>query len=1055
MSGTATGYVVGIDVGSRSVGLAALAVDSRGVPTHILNSVVYTHDGGVDPNHNKSAETRKSVRGLARRVRRLIARRSKRERALDRYLTKLGWPLVDLSKESDSFLPWHARARLCGEFIEDPEERDRLLSIAVRHMIRHRGWRNPWTRVESLLEEQDPSDAYERFRSEAEKILGASIEGRPTPSQIVEQLGPIQGLKLRGDGSVIGGALQQTDNAHELMQICYRQQVSEQVLEQLIRRVFSAESPRGRAAELAGPDPLPGQSGKLRAPKCSLAFQNYRIVSVLMNLRVKEGSSERRLTPIELRDCLDFLSQVKGGDTPAWSDVADVLHVERHALKGTAKETADGERAYARPPVNRTEADMLSCKIKPVVAWWKQADGQQKEAFLVMISNAGGGVDDEAGASVADFLETLDDQVLVKLDGLQLAAGRAAYSTDSLERLTEYMLDNAADLYEARRAVFGVEPDWAPPADPIEQPVGNPAVDRVLKIVARWLARVEGEWGAPSAVTIEHVRAGFMSTKSAVQQNGQCLYCGDQITYFTAEMDHIVPRSGPGSTNTRSNLVAVCHRCNVSKSNIAFATWAGTCGIPGVSVAEAVERVKRWLKDPTRPKADNDALTKAVIERLKRADMDSEIDSRSIESVAWMANELRHRIQAHYGQNGADTKVGVFRGNLTAEARKASGIDKRIPFVGGSGKTRLDRRHHAVDAAVVALMRPSVGKTLAERSSIRRSEWAISAPETWKQYEGSDPAAIKVYRLWREQMDALADLLIDAVANDRIPVTQNIRLRLDNSSVHKETVTKLIRAKVGDAMPVDLIDRAATPALWCALTRHPDFDAQKGLPENPNRTIKLQGRALSAHEEVRFFESRSAWVQVRKGAALLGEAHHARVYRVRGKRTKYFLLQAYALDLRPFRGRDLFQVELPPQSISVRTAHQQLRDALKSGSAEYVGWLVAGDELKLDMSAADSGAIAQFVSVFPNTSRWRIAGFEGERIRLRPVILSAEGLDDDSLAEFAELPGVNEILVKRGWRVSITGLSTKMNPTVIRRDALGRPRLRSNAHLPTCWRVDD
>ena len=42
---------------------------------------------------------------------------------------------------------------------------------------------------------------------------------------------------------------------------------------------------------------------------------------------------------------------------------------------------------------------------------------------------------------------------------------------------------------------------------------------------------------------------------------------------------HSLPQAGPGSNNRRGNLVAVCERCNRSKSNTPFAVWAQKCGI--------------------------------------------------------------------------------------------------------------------------------------------------------------------------------------------------------------------------------------------------------------------------------------------------------------------------------------------------------------------------------------------------------------------------------------------------------------------------------------------
>lgn len=52
--------------------------------------------------------------------------------------------------------------------------------------------------------------------------------------------------------------------------------------------------------------------------------------------------------------------------------------------------------------------------------------------------------------------------------------------------------------------------------------------------------------------------------------------------------------------------------------------------------------------------------------------------------------------------------VRVFRGEITAHAHNASGSQNAIEMIGGKGKQRLDRRHHAVDGPVIALMQHKV-----------------------------------------------------------------------------------------------------------------------------------------------------------------------------------------------------------------------------------------------------------------------------------------------------------------------------------------------------------
>lgn len=1089
MTSANVNYRVGIDVGSYSLGMAAIAIDDDGKPTEILSAISLIHDSGVDPDSTKSAATRLATSGIARRTRRLYRRKRKRLAKLDKFISSRGWPLKEFEEYEDPFYPWRVRAELATTPITDKQELGEKLSIALRHIARHRGWRNPYSKVTALYTMTEPSDALVSIQEQCATELGRPIPPTTTVGQLVASMN-LGKTRLRGEDSLLAARPRQSDNANEIHAIAKVQGLSNELVKQIIDHVFAAESPKGSAAERVGKDPL--QPTKKRALKASDAFQLYRIVALIGNLRIRGGKKNRRLTAEETRLIFDYLRSLPAKQEPTWQLVAEQLKIDRGKLVGTAIMTDDGERAGAKPPVHETNRLMESTKIKPLAAWWKSADADARAAMVKALSNAE--VDDfdsQAGAQVQEFFFGISDEEQEKLDGLHLPIGRAAYSEDTLDRLTKRMVDEGMDLYEARQAEFKIPNDWAPPAPEIGERVGNPAVDRVLKATARWLNAAERQWGAPKSVNIEHVRAAFMSKSSAREldrdnqhrakrnvkvvaemqeklgiegrpsradvwrfqsiqrQNGKCAYCGSQIGFKNSEMDHIIPQAGEGSTNTRDNLVAVCHECNSSKSNIAFAVWAEKSSRPGVSVKEAVERTRHWVVDSGLRKPEFDKFRKQVCDRLRRKATDEPIDARSLESVAWMANELRSRIAQKF--KDGDTKVRVYKGALTAEARKASGISGKLEFVDGKGKSRLDRRHHAVDAAVVAFMSNYVAETLALRSNMKFDQELRRKAPQWREFTGSDHVHQVEWTKWKYRMQALAELLNNALTQDRIVVMHNLRLRLGNGAAHEDTIGKLTRIKVGDAISTTDIDRASSEALWCALTRDPDFDPKTGLPENPNRTIRIHGTHLTASDEIKVFPVAAASVPIRDGFAKLGgNYHHVRLFRVpSGKKYNYFLMRVYTIDLLKFRKEDLFTVKLKPQTISVRKCLPKLREALANGTAEYLGWLVNDDELLIRASSASTEKpIAKLQEHYGATKRWRFAGTDSEsKILLRPLQLSAEGLPSDVEKD------IREIVEKRGWRISINSLFNGARVTIIRRDALGRPRLYSAAHLPICWEV--
>lgn len=1088
-------YRVGIDVGLKSIGFCAVEVDENDQPLRLLNSMVFVHDAGVDPNENKAAKSRKLTAGVARRTQRRTAQNKRRLAELDRVLSEeLHWPLPNLEDFEDPYEPWRTRAELVEHYIKDDAERAEALAIAIRHIARHRGWRNPYLSVDSLLTPQEPSEFLRGLNERVTQALGREFPSDATPGQLIcayidsPKYAETQGI--RGDTGILSGKLHQFDNVGEIRKICEVQRLDHDVFKLLVRKVFFAKSPRGSAAGLVGHDQIPGQGKYVRAEKAHPDFQLFRMVAVLTNLRIREGRAERCLTPDELRGLVDYILEVQLKQQVTWADLADNLGIERADLRGTARASFDGSPALRFPPTDVTAEKIMASKVKWLKEWWDKADSERRGFMVDALSNSGGSTgDNDIDDEVAELLEAATEDEQAELEKIQLPQGRAAYSLDSLRRLTKRMLEEGVDLHTARKEEFNVDDDWRPEPEPIEAPVGNPAVDRVLKQVSRWLRMATDRWGEPAVINIEHTRDGLGSEKvarellregqrrqdlnqknlveiaqqlgipvkdkrsalikyAAIQrQNSMCLYCGAEIGFTTAEMDHIVPRALSGSTNDQSNLAAVCRTCNHQKGAVPFAVWA-TSGEAhaGVSLEDAIKRVGMWQKGPGMSPKQHKAFQREVIARLKSRKPDEEFDGRSMESVAWMAVELRTRIDGYYRKVNSDSvpKIGIYRGQLTAEARKASGFENRVNLIGGKGKTRFDRRHHAMDALVIALMNQSVSQTLALRVNMRESQRITGQEETWKNFYGKPGQANERFEKWREGMLRAVELFNIELAKNAIPFHENVRLRVGSSKVHDDTVRKFIHAKLGEALSVAMIDRAETPALWTALTRLPDFDPKNGLPEDPSREIYIHGRKITADEHLNFFNSPSACLKVRGGYVEIGSSiHHARIYRIDGKKTTYSMVRVFATDLVKMTHEDVFTTPLKPSTISMRTADPKIRKAMADGTATQIGWLVEGDELQLETDKYSGGFIGEVLAEYPQLTSWRVAGFPDPTVlRLRPYLLSGEGVPKDASK------GLSELVVGRGWRPTINVILSAPDVRIVRRNSLGEKRFSTRDSLP-------
>ncbi len=1199
-------YRVGVDVGDRSVGLAAIEIDLKqeypsmrdirdAPPKKILNAVSYIHDGAVyDP---KKASTRKEIAGMVRRARRRLKTRRKRLNRLNDLLKDKGYP-VDLAREMAANMPkgesplfqWEIRSRAAGRFIENDQERMLALTIAILHIARHRGWRNPYASFESLERlSEAPSDFYKDLLGrvmgwlDASEIpippsFGEAGDARPTPAQLMFELmrhDPTMRIRGNGDAEGAGNAvpmskLHQSDYYAELLRIFEAQGVDRECALPILRAVFFQVSPRdvAAAAQLVGKDDL--QPSHPRASRASMAFQEFRILSTIANLQVMDGAEKRFLDAGERGKLLDLLRSPRAakGDVD-WNDVADCLGVSRSALKGVGGETEDGEPISAKqPPSLRTEHALgaLAKVSRRFKGWWGAASSEQKELFVMSLDNAG--IPDyfeerypEALDEVAELIESFDDETLAKIDALDLEAGRAAYGIDTLRRLNERML-GGMNLHEARKAEFGVGDDWKPSPAPLGTLVGNGAADCVIKIVSRWLRACEKKWGPPLIVNIEHVREGFKSVKTArkfqqeqqrryqknqqtreelgrsvaaqaadalnaschdrsavrtevrqsdirkqqaiERQNGRCLYCGTPITLNDAEMDHIVPRKQWGASNSIYNLVAVCRSCNHSKSNTLYSAWASS-----EEMDETIERVKQLTRSAYFSPGEFARYKKEVMSRLRQTEEDEDIDERSFESIAWMARALRRQIEGYlrsgaksvladalfdegdneevYGDDSqrasivcADgQRVFVYQGWVTATARRLGGIEKALPWIGGATeKDRLDRRHHAVDAAVIALMNPGVAQILALRNELRRTAFDREGSRELGFSSVSDQLSehplSRRFEAWRtKQMAQLKQLLEDRMKKDGVPVLRLKRLRLDDGDAHAQTVYKAAKRKVGDALSATAINKASSVALWMALTNHPDYDAASGLPADPSRKIRVRGTWLGPNDDVSFLAPCSdngdkleaddgvAYKAIRGGLVQLGEAiHHTRIYRLAPTRPtgqpKYYQMRVYQADLLLAKG-DLFAYELPASSYSRRFALSKLRDALSDGAAEYIGWLTINDEIQIDPHLFRSGTIGAFLSIpdFSDTARFVLTGYESNyQLKLRPAGIAAEGLEgyierhpdltDDQLS------ALKTIVEVKGWRVSVNDLMASC-PRILRRSTLGYVRWGSRNHMPESW----
>jgi CRISPR-associated endonuclease Csn1 len=1079
-------WVLGIDVGDRSVGLGAVKVEN-GLPSEILAGVSVIHDGGVGDPEKKTS--RLAQAGMARRIRRRRRRRQARLRKVDRLVEDQGWVLPP-SAGLHPYDAWEARRRLVEEEVLDEQERAVLLGRAVTHMARHRGWRNPWLPVRALWEAEVPSKGLLEAVQEAEERFGVTL----APGT----LGQLGALLLRRPGlrvhpreatehgaSLLSSRARQEDVLWELRLIAEKQGVTDEVLGELADAIFR-QHPARVPQERIGRDPL--EPAQLRAPVASLEFQEFRVRDKVANLRIREGRGTHPLTLEERQRVVEAL--LGSNERLTWAEVAlDLLELSDERSLVIPDEQGYSSRAPRDDTVAAIEA-LLAAKEKTLEQtrrWWAGASRAERAALVRLLT-------DPADGDELDVALQIPEGKLEELAGISLPSGRAAYGRGTLQRLNDAMARSGLDRHEAIKACFGVGDDWRPPLPGLDEPTGHPTVDRNLAAVRKFLSAATLRWGPPSLIVVELAREGERTPaqlqaeererarrrrwndqlREELRQSGiveprradlvkrtllsvyrnTCLYCGRPISWEDSELDHIVPRAD-GGVNRLENLAVVCLPCNRAKNRQPFGQWAKQQDIDLAAVLERVRALRYEPGSRWSSVGELRAYQRAVEARLRRVTTDPE-EVRSIGSTSYAAVALTERLRRFMTDHGndADQTVAVFSGGITAEARQV--LDLSIPeLLGRPGRSkRLDRRHHAIDALLLTTLTPGVARMLRARSVARREQEFFRRPaevdlESWK----ARAASSETFNAWRKAGERLVHLLGEARKDDRLAVVRPLRLR-PSGQFHEETVAALDQHRVGDPWTQEQIRRVVDVQAYVALS---DAAERFGgiLGSDDHRFLPSGHGEIGPDALVELFPEDRAMMRVGTGAVNLGTVHHARLYAWKAQRKGYefAVLRVWLGDLAVCgllgAGVDVLTSELPPWSQSWRHAHDSLRKAASEGRARYLGWLAPGDEIEFADPRAipGRGRIQSFLSHFPER-HWFVKSFEQPTV----VTLGALYLAEEGLAEGEDFPDDVRTVIRRGWRPSINTLFRCPDLRVIRRTAVGKPRWRSAAgNLPISW----
>ncbi|GMM62364.1 type II CRISPR RNA-guided endonuclease Cas9 [Novosphingobium pituita] len=202
-------------------------------------------------------------------------------------------------------------------------------------------------------------------------------------------------------------------------------------------------------------------------------------------------------------------------------------------------------------------------------------------------------------------------------------------------------------------------------------------------------------------------------------QDRFCPYCGiggpiaiHALFSDAVDIDHIIPYSR-SLDDSAGNKVVVHRACNRDKGNkTPFERWGHDAQRWDKIAAQVAKlpRAKQWRFGP-------DAMT--------RFEQDGGFIARQLTDTQYLSRMAGKYLRSLYPDKGEGSQaVYVATGRMTALLRRVWGLNSLLPdhnYVSNphsnAPKNRLDHRHHAIDAAVMAVTTPRLLKQIADAAA--------------------------------------------------------------------------------------------------------------------------------------------------------------------------------------------------------------------------------------------------------------------------------------------------------------------------------------------------
>lgn len=776
--------ILGLDLGSNSIGWALLKATDAGKPTELIDLGSRIFNKAVE---DKTPTPKNQKRRNSRLARRVVQRRARRRRRMLNSLVSLNLLPSSLKDhpKPESILnelgePYSLRAKAL-DFPLSAHELGRVLL----HLVQRRGFlSNRKTRlgqemlddpdVQAVLaevEEEDTDDrktnktdeekeetAFKQDIGQLRKTIEAS--GCRTLGEYLASLKPSQSKRNRQRD---GGHLR-TDRQmyqEELDAIWEEQKkhhavLTDKVREQIEQIIFH-QRPLKLRADRVGKCSLEPRCTRARIAR--LEYQKFRYLQDINDLQFFDSDTET-WNPLSDEGRAALAALFENTSSPTFAGLRKALGLNRKT-----------EFNLEKSEVKKLKGNTTACAIRKVLPEWDTFSEDKQYALA----------EDLLTIQKKSVLKKrlinhwqFDSTTAVNLCMVEFEPGHGNFSTKAVRKLLPY-LEQGIKLHDARvEAGYGYEQEAIRVEDRLGPPptIANPIVRKGLHELRRVVNAIIAEYGKPDAIRIEMARDLEMNTKryaAFLKQQKANTKANDEAAQKYAEMRQKTPHLDLPENPSRNDKL----KYRLWKEQEERCAYSGRQIILSELFGSAVE-IDHIL--PYSLTLDDSYMNKVVCyteenrDKRNRTPLDafgSNEDkwNQITQAVRRWGKGLKSKRDRFYKRE-ADLQERDFIGSQLTDTRyisreagsylKTLGVDVTFPKAAFTAqlrhwwglnsllgdtkdkKERTDHRHHAIDAAVIACIDRGFHQHLARQAKKlerSRSELKLRIDMPWNNFK--------------------------------------------------------------------------------------------------------------------------------------------------------------------------------------------------------------------------------------------------------------------------------------------------------------------------------